>query len=160
MAKLEEVDKQLGEVQACMWSALYDQYMDADSKYKQAIRTGDEKDAKRELERITQMMGVFHKDLSNYELKHFEVTANMMVEDKKRESNLKLEEEKRKTSVEIEKERKRVSVGCRIWEVAKILLPIVAGSITYGIAQKRLLKFEEEGHITTSAGKDLHLPKP
>lgn len=49
--------------------------------------------------------------------------------------------------------------GEAILEWAKVLVPVIIPIIAYDIFQRRVLKFEEDGSICSSAGRQLHLPK-
>ena len=43
-------------------------------------------------------------------------------------------------------------------DIAKVAIPSIIGVISYSIFQKRLLRFEETGSLSTRASKDLGLP--
>ena len=49
--------------------------------------------------------------------------------------------------------------GETILEWAKVIIPVVVPIFAYDIFQKRVLKFEEDGSICSSAGRQLHLPR-
>lgn len=150
---------QINEVQEKMWEALKNEYLfynDKVANLRDAVYDDDEKDlkirelnnAEKDLTRIIMAIGAYHKDLAGFEARRQEI-----------EVSNKAEKKKRKTAIEVERQKSKIPWTFRAFDIVKIALPIILGSVTYGIAQKRLLKFEEEGHLTTSAGKDLHLPK-
>lgn len=44
-------------------------------------------------------------------------------------------------------------------ELSKVVIPVLISGILYGVYQKRLLAFEENGRLTSHASRELHLPK-
>lgn len=60
---------------------------------------------------------------------------------------------------ELEKEKQSLSKEKVIMDLVKIFGPVLLSIIAYAILQKRLLKFEENGRLCTSAAREFHMPK-
>lgn len=76
-----------------------------------------------------------------------------------KESRAAIEREKMDTSIELENKKNEMSKPRMALEIAKIVIPVVAPILAYGIFQRRVLEFEETGRINSTAGRELHLPK-
>ncbi len=70
-----------------------------------------------------------------------------------------IERLKAKEMAEIERNKQKITWGRAALELAKVIAPVIVSMIGYNEFQKRLLKFEETGRVTSTAGRDLHLPK-
>lgn len=70
-----------------------------------------------------------------------------------------LEEMKNNDQAEIEREKLKISWKKILPEILKILGPTVLTLFGYNVFQKRVLYFEEHGRISSTAGRELHLPK-
>lgn len=71
----------------------------------------------------------------------------------------RIEEERNKAQNQTEREKQKLTWGRAAFEMAKVVVPMVGSLIGYNIFQKRVLKFEETGRITSTAGRELHLPR-
>ncbi len=94
--------------------------------------------------RLIELLATIDKDSTDYHDK----------EEKRR-----IEEDRLKASIELEQIKQRVTAGRATLEIAKVVVPVVLTMIGYNVFQKRLLIFEETGRLTTTASKDLHLPR-
>lgn len=70
----------------------------------------------------------------------------------------RIEEEKAQMMANVETSKQEIKPKRAAFEIAKVLAPVIASGILYGIYQRRMIDFEENGRITTSVGRDLHLP--
>lgn len=64
-----------------------------------------------------------------------------------------------KRRLEIEAGKSELSWKYVAFEAGKILIPLVISIWHYNSAAKKMYDFEEHGRITSTVGKDLHLPK-
>lgn len=71
----------------------------------------------------------------------------------------KLDKMKNDAMHELELEKSKLGWQRVTFELVKILLPAVISVGSYSYFQKRILKFEETGRITSTGGRELHLPK-
>lgn len=69
-----------------------------------------------------------------------------------------IEKAKNDRLASLEEQKSKLDVKRAGFEMLKLIIPGMIGGAFYLEAQKRILKFEEFGRLTTSAGKDLHLP--
>lgn len=60
---------------------------------------------------------------------------------------------------ELEQEKNRLRWDRVSFELSKILVPALISVFSYKYFQGRVLDFEENGRITSTAGRELHLPK-
>jgi hypothetical protein len=70
----------------------------------------------------------------------------------------KIERDKNDSAVQLEAERQKITWQKVALEFGKILIPSVLSIAAYDMFQRRVLNFEENGKITSTAGRDLHLP--
>lgn len=76
-----------------------------------------------------------------------------------KEERRRIEEKKNDASAEVEREKAKLTWGRVGLELGKVIAPILVSFAGYNVFQKRILKFEETGRITSTAGRELHLPK-
>ncbi len=70
----------------------------------------------------------------------------------------RIEEERNQEMAKIEMAKQDLTWKKVIMEVAKTFGPSVLTMIGYNLFQKRILKFEETGRLTSTASRELHLP--
>lgn len=80
---------------------------------------------------------------------------NAMNESERRE----IERIKNEKLYELEKEKSKLGWSRVAFEMAKVMLPTIVSIAAYEHFQKRILEFEENGRINSTAGRELHLPK-
>lgn len=80
---------------------------------------------------------------------------NAMNESERRE----IERIKNEKLYELEKEKSKLGWSRVAFEMTKVLLPTVVSIAAYEHFQRRILEFEENGRINSTAGRELHLPK-
>ena len=71
----------------------------------------------------------------------------------------RIEEDRNKAMNETERDKQKLTWGRVGLEMAKVVIPLVVSFAGYNVFQKRVLKFEETGRISSTAGRELHLPK-
>lgn len=71
----------------------------------------------------------------------------------------RIEEERNKAQNETERDKQKLTWGRVGLEMAKVIAPLVVSFAGYNVFQKRILKFEETGRISSTAGRELHLPR-
>lgn len=71
----------------------------------------------------------------------------------------RIEEERNKAANETERKKQELTWGRVGLEMAKVVVPLAVSFVGYNVFQKRVLRFEETGRITSTAGRELHLPK-
>ena len=71
----------------------------------------------------------------------------------------RIEEDRNKAMNETERDKQKLTWGRVGLEIAKVVVPLVVSFAGYNVFQKRVLKFEETGRISSTAGRELHLPK-
>lgn len=71
----------------------------------------------------------------------------------------RIEEDRNKAMNETERDKQKLTWGRVGLEMAKVVVPLVVSFAGYNVFQKRVLKFEETGRISSTAGRELHLPK-
>ena len=71
----------------------------------------------------------------------------------------RIEETRNETNAELEREKHRLTVGKVVFELTKLAVPIVVGAKFYDGFQKRVMKYEETGRVSSTAGRELHLPR-
>lgn len=69
------------------------------------------------------------------------------------------DEKKNQAMIELEEKKMQIPWWRTCLDMAKIVVPVVVPIMAYNIFQERVLKFEETGRITSTAGRDLHLPR-
>lgn len=79
----------------------------------------------------------------------------MLTEEEKVENKRVFDE----AAQELEREKNGLKADKVIFELVKVFGPVLLTIVAYSILQKRLLKFEETGGLSTFAGKSFHLPK-
>lgn len=71
----------------------------------------------------------------------------------------RIEEDRNKAQNETERDKQKLTWGRVGLEMAKVVVPLVVSFAGYNVFQKRVMKFEETGRISSTAGRELHLPK-
>ena len=71
----------------------------------------------------------------------------------------RIEENRNKAQDETERKKQELTWGRVSLEMAKVVVPLAVSIAGYNVFQKRILTFEETGRITSTAGRELHLPK-
>lgn len=71
----------------------------------------------------------------------------------------RIEEERNKAQNETERDKQKLTWDRVGLEMAKVIVPLIVSLAGYNVFQKRVLKFEETGRISSTAGRELHLPK-
>lgn len=71
----------------------------------------------------------------------------------------RIEEERNKASNNVEIQKQSLTWGRVGLELGKVVVPILVSFAGYNVFQKRILRFEETGRISSTAGRELHLPK-
>ena len=71
----------------------------------------------------------------------------------------RIEEERNKAMKETERDKQKLTWGRVGLEMAKVVVRLVVSFAGYNVFQKRILKFEETGRLTSTASRELHLPK-
>lgn len=71
----------------------------------------------------------------------------------------RIEEEKNKAANIIERDKQKITIGRFAFEMARVIVPTIVTFIGYDIFQRRVLKFEETGRLTSTASRWLGLPK-
>lgn len=71
----------------------------------------------------------------------------------------RIEEERNKAQNETERDKQKLTWDRVGLEMAKVIVPLLVSFAGYNVFQKRVLKFEETGRISSTAGRELHLPK-
>lgn len=69
-----------------------------------------------------------------------------------------LEQHRIQTANEVELQKSKRKVGDYLLEAFKTVAPTVLSLLAYNVFQKRILFFEENGRIISTAGRELHLP--
>lgn len=82
-------------------------------------------------------------------------TKNKSEDDQNRQT---LEEYRIRSANEVEVQKCKRSVGDYMLEAFKVIAPTVISLVGYNLFQKRVLLFEENGRIVSTAGRELHLP--
>lgn len=77
----------------------------------------------------------------------------------KYESDYKIESMRHDHNMDIERLKRKENASRIAIEVGKILIPTVVPIVAYNLFQKRILKFEETGRLSSTAARELHLPK-
>ena len=76
-----------------------------------------------------------------------------------KEGRRKLDDKKNQALYELELKKSELSWKRVTFEMAKIIVPTIISIGAYDYFQKRVLEFEENGRINSTAGRELHLPK-
>lgn len=76
-----------------------------------------------------------------------------------KEERRRIDEERNKAADETERQKQEITWSRVGLELAKAIAPILVSFVGYDVFQKRVLKFEETGRISSTAGRELHLPK-
>ena len=72
------------------------------------------------------------------------------------------EKEANSAMIQVETEKNKLDWKRIVLEASKVIIPAAVSLITlrqWSCKFERMLKFEETGHFTTSASRELHLPK-
>lgn len=76
-----------------------------------------------------------------------------------REEKREIDREKNEAQINLEYAKSEIGWKRMALEIGKVVVPVVVPMIAYDVFQKRLMKFEETGRISSTAGRELHLPK-
>lgn len=124
------------------------------------------KNAEREVNILIDKMQAFHKTNCEYFAKEEERDIEKRknedmaeLEDQKLKAHSETERERNEMTLKLEQEKQKLTWKRIAFEFGKIVVPIIGGAIVYSKAQNKVLKFEETGRITSTAGRELHLPK-
>lgn len=71
----------------------------------------------------------------------------------------RIDENRNIEMADIEVEKLNVNWKRMALEMSKIAIPVIVPLFAYDIFQRRVMKFEETGRITSTAGREMHLPK-
>lgn len=71
----------------------------------------------------------------------------------------RIEEERNRAMNETERDKQKLTWGRVGLEMAKVIVPLGVSFVGYNVFQKRILKFEETGRLTSTASRELHLPR-
>lgn len=71
----------------------------------------------------------------------------------------KIDAMKNQALYELEQKKSELSWQRVTFEMAKIMVPTIISIGAYEHFQRRILEFEETGRITSTAGRELHLPR-
>lgn len=107
----------------------------------------EHKAAERELNCLIDQMQTFH----NTNCEYFAKDEDRKIKKEYNDDMAELEDQR------IQQQKltwKRVA-----FEIGKVVVPIIGSAVVYFKAQRNILKFEETGRITSTAGRELHLPK-
>ena len=75
------------------------------------------------------------------------------------EERRKLDEERNKSTVELERQKQSMDWKRWLLEISKVAVPTLIPLIVWRKSFLEMLKFEETGRLTTSASRELRLPK-
>lgn len=125
------------------WKLAYSKKLDILEKMQAFDRSESEYYAKQEERRITE-----EHNRRMLELEERKMEQHEMIEESRNEAGIRLEQEKQKITW------KRVA-----FELGKLVIPLGISIVHYNMAQKKVFDFEEHGRITSTAGRELHLPK-
>lgn len=81
------------------------------------------------------------------------------LEDRKLEQHLVIETSRNNANIKLEETKQKITWQRVTFEMAKVVVPLGISIIHYNRAQKKVFDFEEHGKITSTCGRDLHLPK-
>ena len=73
-----------------------------------------------------------------------------------------IDRERNSAMIQVETEKNKLDWKRIVLEASKVVIPAAVSLITlrqWSCKFERMLKFEETGHFTTSASRELHLPK-
>lgn len=71
----------------------------------------------------------------------------------------RIEEEKNKAANEVERDKQKLTWGRVGFEMTKVIVPLAIQIFAFGSLQKRMFKFEETGRISSTGGREMHLPR-
>lgn len=75
-----------------------------------------------------------------------------------KEQRRRIDEERNKEANQIERDKQNLTWGRVCLEMGKVVVPMALSLVGYNVFQKRVMKFEETGRVTSTAGRELHLP--
>lgn len=67
----------------------------------------------------------------------------------------RIEEDRNEAQTEVEKEKQRIGWKKVTFEMMKIVTPIVTGGIIFDRIHNKVMKYEEEGRITSTSGRNI-----
>lgn len=120
----------------------------------------------KELSDLIKEMQTFYKTDCEYwakqEERRIEEEHNkemLALEEKKLAEHNRVEQERNETNIQLEKEKQKLTWQRVAFEFGKVILSAGISAVVFFKAQEKVLKFEETGRITSTAGRELHLPK-
>jgi hypothetical protein len=125
------------------WKQVYGRKLDVLEKMQEYNKVDAEYYDKMENRRITE----------EHNSKMVEIEIEKMREHKE------IERERNAATIQAEEEKQKLSWKRVIFEMAKLVVPVGISSAIYLHAQNKVFDFEEHGRITSTAGRELHLPK-
>jgi hypothetical protein len=81
------------------------------------------------------------------------------LEERKMEQHEMIEESRNEAGIRLEQEKQKITWKRVAFELGKLVIPLGISIVHYNMAQKKVFDFEEHGRITSTAGRELHLPK-
>lgn len=142
----------------------YDQFKNAMHTYPED--SDEYKAAKRGMGELIQEMQTFNKNECDYWAKQEERRieeehneAMIAIEERKLEEHNRVERERNEANLAVEREKRKISWQRVAFEFGLILVPLFMNRSTYFKAQGNMLEFEKTGRVTSTVGRELHLPK-
>ena len=125
------------------WTKALNKKLDILDKMNAFYKTASESEAKAKDREVAKL-----KDDYMFKLEQDKLVEHRVIEELRSSAQIELENKKQEVTW------KRVA-----FEMIKLLIPLGVTIWHYNQAQKRVFDFEEHGRITSSAGRELHLPK-
>lgn len=76
-----------------------------------------------------------------------------------KEEKRRIEEERNKAMESVERDKQKLTWQRVCFEMAKVVVPLAIQIVAFGNLQGRMFKFEETGRVTSTGGREMHLPK-
>lgn len=142
----------------------YQELKDLRDQWHEGTEEYEEYDKK--LEQVIKEMQTYHKNDLDADIKYDEHRiseennqAQLDLEREKLEEHARVERERNETTLLVEHGKQRLTWPRIAFEIAKLVVPALVSGGIYFKAQRRVLEFEENGRISSTAGRELHLPK-
>lgn len=71
----------------------------------------------------------------------------------------RIEEERNIAANEVERDKQKLTWGRVAFEMTKVVVPLAIQIVAFSGLQKRMFKFEETGRISSTGGREMHLPR-
>lgn len=154
------------EVKEALKEALLSKYERLSNIIFEDPESDEAKTAGKEMNALLKDMQVFVEKENDFAVKQQQVEFSKYHE----EQMFKLEEDKlvehrvnedrrNETSLQVEAEKQKLNWWKVALEMGKVIVPAVISGFVYFRAQRNVLEFEENGRITSTAGRGLGLPK-